>query len=98
MPFRGKWPRGSARGGNRQRNLNNFVRGHDGGLRRHSGRGRVQHGEHDGHGGHNGGYSGRGGRSGRGGHVELTATPSTNIYSNALDALGQSITSIVSVG
>lgn len=86
MPFRGKWPRGSACG-NRQRNGSNFVRGH-GGLRGHGGRGRGQHGEHDGHGGY----------GGHGGHVEFTTTPSTNIYSNALEALGQSISSIVSVG
>ncbi|KAF0771305.1 Uncharacterized protein FWK35_00003841 [Aphis craccivora] len=41
--------------------------------------------------GHVGGYGERGG------HGELTTTPSTNIYSNALDALGRTIKSIVSV-
>lgn len=35
---------------------------------------------------------------GRGGHDEHTSTSSTDIYSNALDTLGHTITSIVSVG
>jgi len=67
----------------RQHNDKNFVRGH-GGLR--------------GHGRHSGG---RGGCGERGGYNELTSTlstSSTNIYSNALDALGRTVMSIVSVG
>jgi len=44
--------------------------------------------------GHRGGYGQPGGYSGH--HVEHTS--STSIFSNALDALGRTVTSIVSVG
>jgi len=52
--------------------------------------------------GRGGEYRGRGGRggrgAGRGGYGEHSSTPSTEIYTNALEALGNTVTSIVSVG